>query len=479
MDKITNILLDFLKIISSNFISFLGAVITTSSFFIFIIFLGISFFVTNNYIDILGFVIIPGGFVFGLVLIPLGFFLFRKKIGFDDIKEISPSKFMEKLQITKPKGMIAVLLALTLLNLVVLVVAGYESFHYMESNTFCGTLCHKVMSPEHIAYQDSPHSRVACVDCHIGSGAGPFVKSKIAGTRQLIQIILGSYHKPIQTPLHNLRPARDICEKCHWPEKFHGSRTRNIINYSDDEKNTPSQTVLLVNVGHGLMQGEGIHKHVADGFNVRYISKNDERKKILWVELKRADGSKKEWVRGDYKPTAEEKSNARTMDCIDCHNRATHTYDTLKDALRRSLTHKRIDPSLPFIKREATKALKTQLTDKEKAKKSIQNSIYNFYKKNYPDIHKDKKDLIEKSANEITKLYERNIHPAMQITWGSYPNHVGHPESLDEFPGCFRCHNYELASKEGNSISQDCEQCHSIIRMGEADIKTKADLLKD
>lgn len=472
MDKIKSALKDFLVVISSNSISFLGALITTISVFLFFIFLGVSFFTLNNYIGILGFVIIPMFFLGGLLLIPLGFFLYRRKIGFGDLKDVSPSAFMNRLKISKPRSVVTLILALTIINLSILAVVGYESFHYMESNIFCGTLCHEVMNPEYTAYQDSVHSRVNCVECHIGEGAGPLVKSKISGTRQMFAVMFNTYHKPIKTPIHNLRPARETCEQCHWPQKFHGQRLLNIINYASDEKNTPSQTTLLLNIGSASPELEGgIHRHISEDFKVEYISENDEREKILWVKLTSRDGAEKVYSRESYQPTEEELHNAREMDCIDCHNRATHEYESLQKALRKAMQFKLIDPSIPYIKREAEKVLQTEIKDKDKAIYYIKTNLKKFYENNYPKLLEEKKWAIEKAIEEIVKIYSRNIHPEMNITWGTYPSHIGHTPDLDEFPGCFRCHNYDLKTKSEETISQDCELCHHMIKYSEAQVE--------
>ncbi len=116
------------------------------------------------------------------------------------------------------------LFALTMANIVIVSLAAYRGVEYMDSVAFCGQVCHSVMKPEFVAYQDGPHSRVTCVQCHIGSGASWFARSKLSGTRQVFAVALNTYSRPIPSPVENLRPARDTCEQCHWPEKFHGDK---------------------------------------------------------------------------------------------------------------------------------------------------------------------------------------------------------------------------------------------------------------
>jgi nitrate/TMAO reductase-like tetraheme cytochrome c subunit len=167
------------------------------------------------------------------------------------------------LNVGRTRTLLLLFMALTLVNVVILAVSTYKAVEVMDSTKFCGQACHSVMAPEFTTYQRSPHSRVACVECHIGPGAGWFVKSKLSGSWQLISVSLDLYPRPIPTPVHNLRPARDTCEQCHWPNKFVGDRLKVITRFRDDEANTPEKTVLLLRVGG--MQGresKGIHWHV-------------------------------------------------------------------------------------------------------------------------------------------------------------------------------------------------------------------------
>ena len=112
------------------------------------------------------------------------------------------------------------------IGIILLVMGGYQLVEFMDSTAFCGRLCHGVMYPEYTTHQDSPHSRVTCSECHVGSGAGYMVKSKLSGVPQIIAVTSGSYERPIQTPVKNLRPARETCEQCHRPERFAGDLVR-------------------------------------------------------------------------------------------------------------------------------------------------------------------------------------------------------------------------------------------------------------
>ena len=117
------------------------------------------------------------------------------------------------------------------------------------------------MHPEYTAYKISAHSHVACVECHIGSGAQAYFNAKVNGTKQLIEVTFNRYPTPIPSPVTSLRPARFTCEGCHTPAKFVGEKLLVKSNFADDEQNTESQTVLVLHLGgeDSLSRLSGIH----------------------------------------------------------------------------------------------------------------------------------------------------------------------------------------------------------------------------
>ena len=333
------------------------------------------------------------------------------------------------------------------------------------------------MDPEFTAYSRSPHARVHCVDCHIGPGADWFVKSKLSGAWQVVSVNLNLYPRPIPTPVHNLRPARETCEQCHWPEKFVGDRLRVRTHYDEDEANSEKKTVLLVKVGGLKREGgaagsisQGIHWHIDRNIQIRYLS-DESRENVYAVELKRADGTVENYTR-EKKPRAGEKTDWRTMDCVDCHNRPTHIYRLPQHEIDAALEVGKIDRSLPFIKREGMKALQVEYASHEAAKKGIAAQIGEFYARSYPEVAQGKKAQVETAAAELGHIYTVNVFPTMNIKWGTYPNHIGH----QDYPGCFRCHDDELKSASGKKIEQDCTQCHSLLAMEEANPEILAQL---
>ena len=195
--------------LSTNWISLLGVVLVTSSTIFWLFLLPVSLGggeVKNPYFGILGFLLLPTIFIFGLLLIPAGIWLRfsrERKRGVYPV-ELPPLDFKN----VRLRRLLVFIGVTTFANLVIASQTSYEAVNYMDSVTFCGKTCHTVMHPEFAAYQNSPHSRVECVKCHIGPGASWFVRSKLSGVGQVFAVTFNTYPRPIPTPVRNLRPAR-------------------------------------------------------------------------------------------------------------------------------------------------------------------------------------------------------------------------------------------------------------------------------
>jgi len=449
----------FLYAVTRNGVSLCGAALTTAAAILFLsLFVGESLGLGGGpYLGILTFVILPGLFVLGLLLIPAGIAWQRRRARKASERGEAPASLpVIDLNVGRTRTLLLVFLGATLVNVVIIAVSTYKAVEVMDSTKFCGTTCHSVMAPEFTTYQRSPHSRVPCVSCHIGSGAGWFVKSKLSGSWQLVSVNLNLYPRPIPTPVHNLRPARDTCEQCHWPSKFVGDRLKVITHYSDDEANTALKTILLLRVGG--MQGrdsKGIHWHVDPGVRIRYLA-DDKRETIGTVELTRPDGTTSTFSA----PGAPKEGAWRTMDCIDCHNRPSHIYRAPEDEIDRALAEGRIDTSLPFIRREGLKALQATYASHDEAREKIAAAVDAFYAKEQSSADRTR---VAAAGRELGAIYATNVFPSMNIRWGAYPSHIGHVNS----PGCFRCHDGEHVDAKGETISQDCETCHTVLAMEE------------
>jgi len=428
----------------------------------------------SAYLGILTFLVLPVIFVGGLLLIPIGVLWQRKHGGLvarDDSAGPYPVLDFNKRRVRSVAETIAVL---TFINILIISVVTYEGVHYTESVPFCGQVCHTVMEPEFTAYSDSPHSRVACVDCHIGPGAPWFVKSKLSGVRQVFAVLLDTHARPIDTPVENLRPSRDTCEQCHRPEKFSGDRLRVIPKYSEDEENTKIYNLLLMHIGGGHGEGKGIHSwHIAQGRKTEYLPTDEDRQEIPYVRVTEADGTVREYLSSESELTKEQIAGMelRQMDCIDCHNRPTHIFEMPGPAIDRGMEQGLIDVTLPGIKLAGREAL--ELAGAEDGNVDmIADHVRAHFRDSFPEVLQDRPEDVDQAIATLEDIYRRNVFPAMKLTWGSYINNLGH----EVFDGCFRCHDDGHATASGEVIRQDCDLCHALLAWEEEEPAVLAEL---
>jgi hypothetical protein len=460
-----------------NTISSIGVILTTSSAITLMAFWIYDFVLPgppHPYIGLLIFLLLPGILLLGLLLIPVGIFFRRRKLR--NAGEL-PSVYPEiDLKTPMVQNSLLFVGGATLLNVLIFSFASYRGVSYMDSATFCGQTCHTVMAPEFSAYQNSPHARVACVECHIGPGAGWFVRSKLSGLRQVVAVTFHTYSRPIPSPVKYLRPARETCEQCHWPQRFSGDKFIVKTNYKDDEKNTPMTTALLMKIGGRSTTGSvGIHgRHLDEGSRIHYIATDEHRQVIPIVYYTDDKGKTVEFISTDIKASKQEleKGEKRAMDCIDCHNRPTHAFELPENAVDERMSRGLVSTELPFIRKKAVELLKVDYPDRETARKQIVEGINNYYRTTYPDIYNSKRALVEQSADNVARIYLRNIFPDMKVTWGVHPNNLGH----NDFPGCFRCHDGSHTSADGQTISNDCTTCHNLLAVQEENPKILSNL---
>ena len=462
----------------NNWISLLGAALTTSSAFVLIWFWFMELTSHRNihpYAGIVFFIALPALFLAGLVLIPVGIIRTRKqkRLAGEDITPLKEVDF------TQPgiRRLLTILGVLTFINVSILGTAGLKGVEYMDSNQFCGLTCHTVMSPEYTAFLDSPHSRVGCAQCHIGHGAPALVRAKISGSRQLLAVALNTFSKPIPSPVEHLRPARETCEQCHWPQKFTGEKLLVRTKYAEDEANTPATSVLLLKIGGHTANGTtGIHgRHLDATERISYVTTDDRRQEIPKVIYRDDNGKTVEFVSDEFKKLTKEqqdKAKVRKMDCVDCHNRPTHAFELPDRAVDKAISKGRMSAELPFLKKKAVELLKTDYPDQKTAAAKIPVALADYYRTAYPEVYKHKRALVDQAAEVVKAIYLRNVFPEMKLVWGTHPNNIGHEEAV----GCFRCHGGSHTSADGRSISSDCNTCHILLAQDEKDPKILADL---
>jgi hypothetical protein len=425
------------------------------------------------YMGVIVFVILPVFLILGLILIAVGMLRRRRRLksGKDIIY-----KFPD-INLNDPKKRAAFLVFFvgTILLLFFSAFGSYQAYEYTDSDEFCGTLCHKVMDPEYTAYLNSPHARVGCVKCHIGSGAGWFVRYKLSGAYQVYATLFNKYPRPIPTPVSNLRPAKETCEQCHWPQFFYSSKEIKNTYYLSDEQNTKSSIRMLVKIGGGSEETgitSGIHYWHMDIVNkITYIASDTSRQTIPWVRSESKDGKVTVYKSKDFNFKKDTIPNGfvRTMDCIDCHNRPTHIYHVAYSSVNAMMSIGSIDTTLPYIKNVTVEALEKGYSTKNIGLDSIKIFIENYYKTKYPEISSGKSKVIQKSIEVVQNIYDKNYFPEMKVNWNKYPDNIGHMY----FPGCFRCHDGNHYSPDGKVISKDCNTCHLII--SENDTKGKSE----
>ena len=462
--------------LANNWISLAGVVIVTTATvcWLFTLPFILRGEITHPYIGILVFMAIPAAFVLGLLLIPAGIYYHRAR----DRKSGKTPGVFPPLNWQNPdfRRLFSFVVVTTIVNLGLSSQFAYSAVNYMDSTPFCGLTCHKVMSPEFVSHANSAHARVDCAACHIGPGASWFVKSKLSGTTQVFNTILNSYPRPIPTPVQSLRPARETCEQCHWPQRFTGDKVMVHTSYAEDEQNSATTTVLLMKVGGHRWNGTvGIHgAHLADNTTIEYTATDEKRQDIPQVIYTGPDGKQTVYKDTTSKATADQLSHGqrRTMDCVDCHNRPTHTFQLPARALDTAMTTGNINPSLPFIKQQALAALQAAYPDQETAASQITQKLDSYYRDKYPQIYSQNKPQVDSAIKATVEIYQRNVFPQMKVTWGTYLSNLGHMDS----PGCFRCHDGNHSSADGKTIPNDCSTCHDVKAMDEKNPQILTDL---
>jgi hypothetical protein len=454
---------------SKNWLTIIGSIIAAINLLLILLLFVIStiFDKGSTNLGLFIYIILPGFLIFGLLLIPIGMFLERKRIFKSLVHEVAR---LPRIDLNDPshRNAFVIFTIATIIILFLSTLGSFKAFHITESVEFCGTLCHQVMEPEHTAYQNSPHANVSCVECHVGSGASWYVKSKLSGMHQVYAVIAKTFPTPIETPLHDLRPARETCERCHWPQKFYARSLWTNKYFLADSLNTEWDIMLQMKTGpeySGLGLTEGIHWHINPEVNIEYISDNDKRENITYVKYTNNATGEVTIYRNDDNPISDSLiavSSTRTMDCIDCHNRPSHAYNSPTVYFDKVMLADMASKNIPFFKKVAMGILRETFSDTDTALIKIEESINNFYQTDYSDFYSSNTDLIGRSITEIQNAFSKNTFPKMKVSYDLYPDHIGHLESN----GCFRCHNDAFKTENGQTITRDCNLCHTIVGQG-------------
>jgi len=411
----------------------------------------------NPYVGVVIFLILPIVFFAGLALIPIGVYRSQRRF-----RQALAAPFDRKTAVRRLAWFLAIT---TVLNILIGTQLTYRAVEQMETPQFCGGTCH-TMNPELAAYRNAPHSRVECVECHVAPGAAGWLSSKTSGIRQFVETVLNTSPRPIPSALESNRliPARKTCENCHWPQMFGGARLRVFSKYADDEANTRSLTVVVLLVGGH--QIPGIHgAHLGPGVHIRFTAADAARQNVPWVEYRNTErGDARTFARPDSTPDSASNLPKFEMQCVDCHNRPSHTFELPERAMDEALALGDIPVTLPYIKKKSVELLRANYATNTEADEQLPAALERFYQQNYPELYAKRMEDIRLASRAVLTIYNRNVFPDLKVSWGTYPNNLGHMD----FPGCFRCHDGAHATADGKTITQDCSSCHELLAMDEA-----------
>jgi len=460
-----------LPTLTNNWVSATGAVVSVAAFLIILFLSSLSLIlgISHPYVGILIYILLPVPLILGLLLIPTGmYFRWRhwQREGTASYKKWPSLDLNDR----SGRNAFTIFVLGSLLFILASAVGTYQAYQYTESVEFCGKICHTVMKPEYTAYQDSPHARVNCVECHIGPGVGWYAKSKLSGLYQVYSVLAKVYPRPIPTPISHLRPARETCEQCHWPGQFFGGIQRRFDHYMYDKNNSRWAVNMLLKVGGGnpmKVGTAGIHWHVNPGVTVEYIARGAKREDIPWVRVTDRQSSSVKIFQDESKPLSSKdisKAVPRVMDCMDCHNRPSHNFHSPDYEIDMELSSGRIDASIREIKKVAVLAMTRKYQSESEALKVIETSINDYYRTSYPELLSSRKEAIIAAIKSTQEVFCRSNFPSMKTKWSDYPNTIGH----FIFRGCMRCHDGNHKDEKGLPIPHDCRTCHIILEQGKS-----------
>lgn len=443
-----------LVLMTSHWVSMLGVALVTLAgcSWLFVLPAHLTGHVDNPYIGLLIFIAIPVVFVLGLILIPIGIALAHRRVR-SELALVDDRR-------TGWRRVAIFFGVMTVLNVLIGSQVTYRAVSHMETVQFCGQSCH-VMQPEFTAHQLAPHQQVACTSCHVAPGASGWAKSKMAGTRQLMGVMLNNFPRPIESAMESDRlvPSAETCEECHTRDKFSAPRLRVLTKFKDDEANTRTETVLMMLIGGGKYGG--IHGvHMGPGVHVRYRAPDKKRQEIPWVEYRNSNtGATQTYVAGG----GAQATNTFEMQCVDCHNRPAHSFEVPDRAVDGAIATGQLPSSLPFIKKMGVELIKSDYRSGEEAELKIAAGLASFYRDKYPDLSAKRAGDIRSAGQALLAIYKRNVFPDLKVKWGTYPNHLGHTDYL----GCFRCHDDSHTTADKKTITQDCGACHQALAVEE------------
>ena len=211
--------------------------------------------------------------------------------------------------------------------------------------------------------------------------------------------------------------------------------------------------------GGAKLQGAnlGIHWHII--YQVEYYSTDPLSQTIPFVRVHNADGTTTDYVDTESKvdPAKIDPKQLKTVDCITCHNRATHDFALPADSVDRAMAAGLISTKIPEIRLKAVEVLSVPYKSQELGLNGIA-GLQNYYIQYYSDFYSQNADLIQSAIKQLQTIYSQTVFIDQKVDWTTHPNNLGHINS----PGCFRCHDGKHLDSKQQAIRLECNLCHSV-----------------
>ncbi len=422
---------------------------------------------SDPYVGLVHYLVLPIVGTGGLALWVLGIWLERQALAPAEVA--AGSTWLDLSQVKNQQSLLLITGGVGAGLVFMMAAVGIGAIEYTESEAFCGEVCHTVMEPEYVAYQNSPHARIACVDCHVGSGVASYVEAKVQGIRQVVSVVTGSYPRPIPTPIHMRTPA-ETCETCHWASYNVGSKPKTYRYYLTEGFETPWVLEMSLKVGGGDRDSgftQGAHWHMGLDNEVEYAVRDARRQEIAWVRFTGSDGRQVTYENQALEPLEEGADHPGTeqilpVDCLTCHTRPAHRFASPVQALNREFGMGTADPDIPGLRWQALELLAASYETSDEAAEAIDTGLREGLEDEDPDYFAANRDKIQQAIGVVQRVFATNRFPEMRVRWDAYPDNIRHCDTL----GCFRCHAGNMVADDGSTVSSSCDTCHLVKGQG-------------
>lgn len=446
-----------------NWLSLAGLIIVAGSLFAFLLL--IAFDLTtggaNPYVGILSYIVAPFFFGLGAFLAILGWIWHWKK------RADTAASLRFDLSKLRDRRIFMGFVAAAICFMFVSSIGSYQTYTYTSSNEFCGTVCHSVMEPQFVAYPEDAHSKISCVECHVGEGAAGAVKAKWHGIYKVYSLAFEKYPTPLRADPHYLPTVQESCLKCHENDQSLKDVAKTYHHFLSDDENTPFSVALRLKLGPdetSAAKTRGIHWHARPENKVEFTQSTEDADIVPWIRVTDASGTATEYA---FHPDEDDEmeglpdlslvTETQTMDCLDCHSRPAHAFPKPNDQVEFALRHGLVDSSLPELKYVVAGALNPVYDNRENAAKGIEDHMSHA-------LRREDSTKVKTAIDAVQAMFAKSIFPEMKADWRAYPDQIGHKDVL----GCFRCHDDKHISTDGSKTlsSSNCNTCHDVISQG-------------